>query len=179
MLTRRIFVSLMLICSQVALGEAVDAATKTKLEARIKQLKEFAPSLAGEVKTANATPSKEAKDMTQDKWKAATVMDAFIRSFSKNGTATQLNNLKSKDDAISEAFVSAADGTKVGFLTKPTNWSHKGKPKHDKPMAGSDWIGDVETDESTGMKQVQVAIPVLDGGKAIGSLVVGYKISKL
>ena len=37
----------------------------------------------------------------------------------------------------------------------------------------------VEVDESSGMQQIQLAVPVLDGGKPIGSLVVGISITKL
>ena len=46
-------------------------------------------------------------------------------------------------------------------------------------MAGKTWQGAVEVDESTGTQQIQVAVPVMDGGKAIGSLVVGFAVSKL
>ena len=80
---------------------------------------------------------------------------------------------------MSEAFVSSANGTKVAFLAKTTSWSHKGKPKHETPMTGKVWQGPLETDKSSGVQQIQVAVPVLDGGKPIGSLVVGYAISKL
>jgi hypothetical protein len=75
--------------------------------------------------------------------------------------------------------VSGADGSKVAFLTKPSSWSHAGKPKHDKPMTGKTWQGDVEVDASTGARQIQVSVPVLDGGKPIGSIVVGFSIAKL
>jgi sensor histidine kinase regulating citrate/malate metabolism len=37
----------------------------------------------------------------------------------------------------------------------------------------------VEVDESTGVESLQVAFPVLDGGKAIGSVVVGLAVAKL
>ena len=39
--------------------------------------------------------------------------------------------------------------------------------------------GEVEVDESTGLQQVQIAVPVLDGGKPIGSLVVGLSLTKM
>lgn len=80
---------------------------------------------------------------------------------------------------VTEIFVNAADGTKVAFLSKTSNWSHKGKPKHDDPMAGKTWQGSIEMDESTGLKSIQVAVPVMDGGKAIGSMTIGYSITKL
>jgi hypothetical protein len=67
----------------------------------------------------------------------------------------------------------------VAFLSKTSSWSHKGKPKHDVPMMGKIWYGTVETDESTGQLQVQVGIPVLDGARPIGSIVVGFSVSRL
>ena len=100
-----------------------------------------------------------------------------VKAFSKNDLAAYLRTLK--DDSVSEIFVSGADGTKVAFLSKTSNWSHKGKPKHDVPMSGKTWTGKPELDESTGVQQVQVGLPVLDGGKAVGSIVVGLNLSKL
>lgn len=47
------------------------------------------------------------------------------------------------------------------------------------PMSGKPWQGDVEVDESSGLQQLQMAVPVLDAGKPIGSLVVGSSIGKL
>ncbi|MEN9576674.1 MAG: hypothetical protein RL514_4529 [Verrucomicrobiota bacterium] len=115
--------------------------------------------------------------MTQDKWKTLTVLDPFVRQFSRNPVAALLKAKQS--DVVSEAFVSDANGLKIAFLSKTSGWSHKGKAKHDEPMAGKTWQGPAEVDESTGLQQVQVAVPVLDGGKPIGSLVVGLSLAKL
>jgi hypothetical protein len=46
-------------------------------------------------------------------------------------------------------------------------------------MTGKTWQGPVEVDESSGAQQVQVSMPILDGDKAIGSLVVSLSTSKL
>lgn len=150
---------------------AVDAATKDA------QAWAVDPAIVGAVKAANATPSDEAKAMTQDKWKSLTLTDPFIRAFAKSPAAAFLKSKKS--ETISEAFVSAADGTKVAFLAKTSNWSHKGKPKHDDPMAGKVWQGPIEVDESSGIQQMQIAVPVKDGDAVIGVLTVGVNISKV
>jgi hypothetical protein len=76
-------------------------------------------------------------------------------------------------------FVSGANGAKVAFLSKTTSFFHKGKPKHDMPMTGKIWVGEIEVDESTGAKQVQIAVPVLDGKTPIGTIVVGLSVTKL
>ena len=74
---------------------------------------------------------------------------------------------------------SDAKGGKVGFLNKPTSWSHLGKPKHDVPMSGHVWQGKLELDKSSGARQIQIAVPVLKDNQPIGSLVVGISLSDL
>lgn len=160
-------------------AQGLDAALQAKVDAKVKEVQAWAadPIIVNAVKAHNASPSAEAAAMTADKWKGLPILDPFVRSFTKNPVAEFLKS--KKGDVVSEAFVSGADGAKVAFLSKPTNWSHKGNKKHEDPMSGKTWIGPVEVDESTGVQQVQVAVPVLDGGKPIGSLVVGLSISKL
>lgn len=157
----------------------VDGALKSKLDSAVTQAKTWAadPVIVAAVKSANTSPSEDAKSMTQDKWKSLPVLDPFVRSFTKNDAAAKLKTLKS--EAVTEAFVSGANGAKVAFLSKPSGWTHAGKAKHDDPMAGKVWIGDVEVDESTGQQQIQVSVPVLDGEKPVGSLVVGFSVNKI
>jgi hypothetical protein len=129
------------------------------------------------VKAYNTAPSAEAKGMTNEKWKGLSVLDPFVRSLTKNALG---EHLKSKrDEVTAECFVSGADGGKVAFLSKTTSWTHKGKDKHSIPMTGKIYFGPVEVDESTGVQVVQVGLPVLDGGKPIGSIVVGLAAAKL
>jgi len=163
----------------LARAEGLAPAAQTKLDAQLKAVQTWAadPALINAVKAWNSSPSPDAAAMTQEKWKIASVLDPFIRAFTKNPAAEFLKSKKS--GSLSEAFVSGADGTKVAFLAKTSSWSHKGKPKHEDPMAGKTWQGQVEVDESTGQQQIQIAVPVLDGGKPIGSLVVGYNVEKL
>lgn len=165
--------------ARLAAGEGLDAAVQAKVKAAVQEIQRWAadPVVVKAVKAHNAAPSAEAAGMTQDKWKALTVVDPVVRGFTKNDAALLLKAKRTA--AVSEAFLSGADGAKVAFLAKPTNWSHQGKPKHDEPMAGKTWQGPVEVDESTGLQQVQVAVPVLDAGKPVGSVVVGLSIAKL
>ena len=115
--------------------------------------------------------------MTQDKWKALQVLDPFVRGLSKTPLAMYLKDRR--DEAWTELFVNAADGTKVAILNKSTSWSHHGKPKHEIPMQGKVWIGEVEVDASSGAEQIQIGLPVLDGDVPIGSIVIGFSVAKL
>jgi hypothetical protein len=160
-------------------AEGLDAALQAKVDAKIKEAQALAadPVIVKAVKAHNAAVPAESAAMTQDKWKGLSLLDPLVREFTKNEAATLIKSKKS--DAVSEAFVSGAEGMKVAFLSKTSSWIHKGKPKHDVPMTGKTWQGAVELDESTGLQQIQVAVPVLDGDKPIGSLVIGLSVSKL
>jgi uncharacterized protein YdbL (DUF1318 family) len=160
-------------------AEALEAAVQTKVEEQIKLIQTWAndPAIVKAVKEHNAAVPADHAAMTQEKWKALPVLDPFVRSFTKNEAATALKS--KKNDFVAEAFLSDANGLKVAFLSKTSNWSHKGKDKHDVPMTGKSWQGPAEIDESTGLLQVQVSVPVLEDGKPIGSLVVGLSVSKL
>lgn len=152
---------------------------KAKVDAKIKQLQPWSvdPGLVAAVKAHNANPPADAKQMTNEKWKTLSILDPFVRSYTRNPLALALK--ARKDDTVSECFVSGADGTKVAFLSKTTYWSHADKDKHRVPVTGKSWIGPVEVDESTGQQQIQIALPVLDGGKPIGSVVFGLAMAKL
>ena len=175
----RVIALCLLLASHGALGAALDAAAQAKVDAKVKEIQSWAADSAvvAAVKAYNGAKSAEAAAMDQSKWSAATVLDPFVRSLTKNTAAEFLK--ARKGDVVSEAFVSGADGGKVAFLAKPTNWNHKGKPKHDAPMSGKTWRGEVEVDQSSGLQQLQVAVPVLDGTRPIGSLVVGLSVIKL
>jgi hypothetical protein len=172
-------VALCLVVSVVAHSEELTVAQKAKVEAKVKQLSSWSADkkIVDVVRNFNANPPAETKGMTQEKWTNLNMLSPEVKAFSKNDLANHLRTIK--DDTVSEVFVSGADGTKVAFLSKTTSWSHKGKPKHDVPMSGKTWIGKPELDESTGLQQVQVGLPVLDNGKPIGSIVVGLNLSKL
>jgi hypothetical protein len=157
----------------------IDSATQAKLQTKLAEIKTWAadPVLVTAVATQNAGLPADLAALTQEKWKALTVLDPLVRSFSKNPAGLFLKSKKA--DWVAEAFVCDAHGTKVAFLSKPSGWSHAGKPKHDQPMAGHDWQGAVELDDSTGLQQVQLSVPVLKDGAPIGSLIVGVALSKL
>jgi len=153
---------------------------KAKLEAKIVQLEAYKtdPHIVSAVKAYNATPpSAEARAMTNDKWHSLSVLDPFVRPIGKTPLSEYLKT--KRDDVIAKIFVSGADGGKVGFDAKTEHWTHKGMAKHEVPMTGKIWIGPVKLDDSTGLQMIQVGLPVLDGGKPIGSIVFGLRAEKL
>ncbi len=177
--------SLRLLCCAVVListtvfAGPLDATAQAKVDAKLKEIVAWAadPIVVEAVRAHNVPLPPELAALTQEKWAALNSADPIVRSFTRNAVGQFLRS--KKDATITESFVSDAAGYKVGFVAKTTNWCHKGKPKHDVPMTGKIWQGPIEIDESTGLHQLQVAVPVLDAGKAIGSLVVGLDVGEL
>ena len=165
------------LCFAGSLGaQALTADQRTKVEAKLETLKAWGtdPAVIDGIK---APAPAWAAAMTQEKWDSLSILGQEVKDLTKNPLGVWLK--AHKDPVITEIFVSRADGTKAGFTAKTTNWNHTGKAKHDTPMKGKTWIGEIEKDESTGMRQVQVSFPIIDGGKVIGSVVVGLQVTKL
>lgn len=160
-------------------ADALDPALQAKVDAQLKMIQAWAadPVLVNAVKAQNASPPPEYAAMTQDKWKELSKLDPLVRSFDKNAAGEFLKSKKT--EVVIRAFLSDAAGQKVAFTTKTLSWSHKGDPKHELPMTGKTWQGSLEQDKASGLEQIQISVPVLDGDKPIGSLVVGLCVSKL
>lgn len=157
----------------------VSAELQAKLDAQFPIIEQWAadPVVVAAVRERNVTTPPEFAALNQDAWTDLDPNAPVVRSLAGNPVGLILRGHRS--ELYTEAFVSAADGTKVGFIAKTTNWSHLGKAKHDVPMKGRRWQGVIERDASTGLQQIQIAVPVLDDGKPIGSLVVGLSVSGL
>ena len=177
---KRFILAVSIMLSGAGRAEDLDLETAAKVEVKLKDVQAWAadPVIVRAVQAQNENPPAEMRNMNQQTWKGLSILDPTVRKFTKNAVGQFLKS--KKDAAVSEAFVSSADGAKVGFLSKPTYWNHTGKSKHDEPMKGEVWRGPVEVDESTGVQQMQLGVPILDGdGKPIGSLVVGLEVNKL
>lgn len=170
-----------LLCwSQGAAADAdMDPTVQARVNATIKEIQAWAAedAIVSAVKEYNSAKPPQAAAMDQAKWASTSVIDPFVRGMTKTPAAAVLK--ARRGELVAEAFLSGADGGKVAFLGKSSSWSHKGSPKHDLPMRGKTWQGEIELDDSSGLRQLQVAVPVLDGGKPIGSLVVGLSVIQL
>jgi hypothetical protein len=119
--------------------------------------------------------------MTNEKWKAVRRSDDLVRDFVKNDAGKVLvQKVEASDGFWVRAFLSAAGGEKVAFTEKTISYLHAGQPKFDVPFStGKVWQGPPELDTVTETNDVQVAAPVMSGGKSVGVLIVGVNLSRL
>jgi hypothetical protein len=172
------FLVMLLVCfhSIPAQTEELSPEIKALLDRNIKKVKALSTDtvIIAAVKKYNAAPSLK---MTNDAWAKLTLLSPAVVAITNNEISAYLKTKQTS--MITEMFVNGADGGKVAFLLKTTYWNHKGKPKHDVPMRGEMWIGPLEIDASTGVYQIQAAIPVLDGNTPIGSIVIGFGLVQM
>jgi hypothetical protein len=119
--------------------------------------------------------------MDNARWKVTRRTDPLVKGL-QGGPAGRFlrGRLDASGGTFSEAFLSARHGEKVAFAEKTTSYIHAGQAKFDVPFAsGKPWQGKPEFDESSQTYAVQIALPVLADGKAIGVLVVGINLSHL
>lgn len=119
--------------------------------------------------------------MTNDKWKTVRRTDDLVKGFVKNDAGKALvQKIQGSDGVLVRAFLSAARGEKVAFTEKTISYLHAGQAKFDVPFStGKTWQGPPELDTVTQTHNVQIAAPVLSGGKPVGVLVVGVNLAKL
>jgi hypothetical protein len=166
----------------VAWGAAfeVTPAVQKEIDRHVEVVKAWAvsPALVKAVEAQNAKGP--IAGMDNAKWKSVRRSDDLVKAF-QSCEAGKFLKAKADEakDAYPEAFLSASQGEKVAFIEKTTSYIHKGNPKYDVPFGGKVWQGQPEFDESSQSHQIQVGVPVVSGGKAIGVLVVGVNLTKL
>ena len=172
------FTSLCLAVTLVARAQLTPG-QQTQIDHCIQMVETWAadPVIVQAVVEQNHHLDEAAAALTNDAWKALTLLSPAVRAVAKNPAALALKGHAA--DWTSEVFLNDAEGRKVAFLAKTTSWSHATSAKHTQPMAGHTWQGPVEVDSSSGLQQVQVAVPVLAEGKVVGSLVVGVRFASL
>ena len=94
-----------------------------------------------------------------------------------NDCAKYLNELKGKSAYITEIFVTDNQGGNV-CQTDPTSDYWQGdEAKFTKVFNGAPIASDVEVDD--GINVSQASVPVVDGGKHIGTITIGINVDKL
>ncbi len=162
-------------------GQQISPAAQKELERHIDIVKGWAanPVIVKAVHAQNAKGP--IAGMDNAKWRTVRRSDALVKSFQTNEAGEFLREKCTDSKGLyPEAFLSAEKGEKVAFFEKTTSYIHKGAAKFDVPFQSKQpWQGPPEFDESSQTHQVQVGVPVLEGGQAIGVLVVGVTVTNL
>ena len=160
----------------------ITPSVQAELEKQTKHLATWAadPVVVAAVKEQNAKGP--IAGMDNGKWKTVRRSDPMVQGLAGNAAGQFLRKkIESSGGTLDKVFLSGAQGEKVAFAEKTISYIHKGQEKFDVPMStGKPWqMTKPWFDESLQAYAIQVAVPIIDGGKAIGVLVASVPVTYL
>jgi hypothetical protein len=115
------------------------------------------------------------------KWKASTTVEPYMWDLMRNSLAYELVGFQFRNKFIVEAFAMNAQGAIVAETNRTSSFYKGEAAKFTAAYAGGAgalWYGVPEFDESTGEMVIQVSVPVMRDGKAIGAIVFGVSLDR-
>ncbi len=119
---------------------------------------------------------------TDEKWRSTPGIDAFMESLMASECGKHLQEIQGSAGYYAEIFVMDNQGANVAMTDKTSDYWQGDEDKFVKSFnqgTGALQIGDVAFDESAQAYLVQVSVPVMDGGAAIGAITFGIDIDRL
>ena len=156
------------------------------IQAELDRLKQTLTKQAADPVIVNAVKEQNTKGpipgMDNAKWKTVRRSDPIVQGLIHNPAGESLKKMiATSGDTLDKAFLNGAQGEKVAFAEKTISYLHKGQEKFDVPMStAKPWqMSKQWFDESLQGYALQVAAPVMDGGKVIGVLVASVPVVHL
>ncbi|OIQ49036.1 hypothetical protein BerOc1_00955 [Pseudodesulfovibrio hydrargyri] len=141
------------------------------------------PVIVEAVKAQNAKGMSLAEIQAMDeKWMNTPGVDPFMKALMDSELGKHLRTLQESKDYYAEIFVMDNQGANVGMTDKTSDYWQGDEAKFQKSFsngAGAIFVDEVEFDDSTQAYLVQVSVPVVDGGKAIGAITFGIDVDKI
>jgi len=174
-----VFVSFLL--SQLAMAEKAP----DSVLALVSDLEKWGthPALIAAVKEKNSKAMTLDAIKSRDKeWRQVDGLDAGMKAMLESNVAKEMLKMEKKSSYLFESFLMDNQGANVAMTNKTSDYWQGDESKFTesyKNGAGATHIGDVEFDESAQAYLVQVSVPVMDEGKAIGAVTIGVNIDEL
>ncbi|MFD2113370.1 cache domain-containing protein [Thiorhodococcus fuscus] len=115
-------------------------------------------------------------------WIQASEPTPFMIEMQNNPTAKELKRLEQSQPYFVELFLMDDQGANVAMTNQTSDFWQGDEAKFTKTFDGGKGalhVGDVKFDSSAQSYLVQVSVPVMDSGKAIGALTIGIDLDRL
>ncbi|AJQ94932.1 hypothetical Protein YC6258_02894 [Gynuella sunshinyii YC6258] len=140
------------------------------------------PVLVAAVKEQNAKKMTLASIKKRDEeWRATSGVDDDMRMLMNNDAAKRLLELEQREPFFIELFLMDNQGANVAMTNKTSDYWQGDEAKFIQSYTGGDGsvhVGDVEYDDSVQAYLVQVSVPVMESGGAIGALTIGINLDE-
>jgi len=163
----------------VSAGEKASPAIQQHVQTVIAKWGED-PIVVAAVRAQNAS-HRSLKEIQQldAKWQSTPGMSDFMRGLVDSDCGQRLKQLEAETGFYAEIFVTDNQGANVCMSDKTSDYWQGDEDKFIKAFAGGQgavFIDDVKFDESSQVYTVQASLPVVDGGRAIGTMTVGIDV---
>lgn len=155
-------------------------------------VKKLAPSLTAwgmDSVLIDAVKAQNAKGMTLDsiqardaEWRKVDGLDAEMKAMLESPAAMKMSEMEKSKPYFFELFLMDNQGANVAMTNKTSDYWQGDEAKWQESFKGGTGavhIGEVEFDESAQDYLVQISVPVMEGGKAIGAITIGVNIDDL
>lgn len=115
------------------------------------------------------------------KWMATAGLDDLMRSLAGNACAERLKKIQEQNKFILESFAMDDKGAVVGESNKTSDYWQGDEPKWTESFkggAGAIHYGALTYDASAKANIIQISVPVMSGGKAIGAITFGISVDE-
>lgn len=179
----KIFVALLMIVHiNIASAEEFDMGKMKQLGEELKALSNH-PELLSALKEQNQKAISLSQIKKIDaKWIATSGLDDFMSSIMTNKAAKKLSAIERRRKYIAESFLMDNQGANVAMTNKTSDYWQGDEAKFTdsfKNGNGAIHIGKAKFDSSAQAYLVQVSVPVMDAGKAIGAITYGINLDDL
>ena len=141
------------------------------------------PALVAAVKAQNAKKQTLEQIKQRDTtWRDTSGVDDFMQTILNNPAAAELRKLEKSEPFFFELFLMDDQGANVAMTNKTSDYWQGDEAKFTESFQGGKGavhISEVEFDESAQSYLVQVSVPVMEDGSAIGALTVGVNVDAL
>ncbi|MFM2483684.1 PDC sensor domain-containing protein [Celerinatantimonas yamalensis] len=141
------------------------------------------PQLVAAVKAQNAENlSLDTIKDRDEKWRKSSDISALMKALMTNNAAKRLIELEKSKPYLVELFLMDNQGANVAMSNRTSDYWQGDEEKFTQSYQqgqGHVYVSKVEYDESTQAYLVQVSVPVIDQGKAIGALTIGINLDNL
>ncbi|EXJ16484.1 PDC sensor domain-containing protein [Imhoffiella purpurea] len=115
-------------------------------------------------------------------WIQASEPTPFMAELQNNPAAEELKRLEQSQPYFFEVFLMDDQGANVAMTNQTSDFWQGDEAKFTQSFAdgqGAVHVGEVKFDSSAQAYLVQVSVPVMDAGKAIGALTIGIDLDRL
>ncbi|GAB4349715.1 MAG: hypothetical protein Kow006_11740 [Gammaproteobacteria bacterium] len=140
-------------------------------------------TLVAAVKAQNAQGmSLDTIKKRDEEWRSATGVTPFMQELLNNAAAKELKKLEQSKPYFVELFLMDNQGANVAMTNKTSDYWQGDEAKFTESFKGGNGgvhVSEVEFDSSVQAYLVQVSVPVMEGGKAIGAITIGVNVDEL